>query len=173
MFKRARTQDSENNDSSMERFVPACHWDELRRQYPPEPSQKRGLRRLSNAMQSENPECSGIEAKWTIPATDCLPEANLEIIEEDLSLVRTVADLDACYASEAFLDDLDWAAQRFAVDSRANIEVEAVMDEELSMLEAVQDLSRFVARTTPRRAASAPSSRNLSSWNMEQQSPTE
>jgi hypothetical protein len=119
-------------------------------------------------MQSENPQCANPEVKWTIPAHDCLPEANLEIIEEDHSRVRTVADLDACYASDAFLDDLDWAAQRHAVESRYGIEAEAIHDEELGMLEAVQDLSRFVARTTPRRAVSAPAS-----WNIEHQVPTE
>jgi hypothetical protein len=168
MLKRSQSDDSANTDASMERFVPACHWDELRRQYPPEPSQRRGLRRLSSAMQSENPQCASPEAMWTIPAHDCLPEANLELIEEDLSRVRAVADLDACYASEAFLDDLDWAAQRHAVESRSDVELEPIHDEELGMLEAVRDLSRFVARTTPRRAASAPAS-----WNIEQQVPTE
>lgn len=156
MLKKNSPDDGTNEDSPMDRFVPASHWDELRRQYPPEPSQKRGLRRLSKAMQSENPQCTGLETQWTITAHDCPKEMEMEILEEDLSRVRAVAELDACFASEAFLDDLDWAAQRYSVESQSELELEVSMDEELEMLEAVQDLSRFVARTTPRRAVTAP-----------------
>lgn len=161
MLKKNPSDDGMNEDSSMDRFVPASHWDELRRQYPPEPSQKRGLRRLSKAMQSENPKCAGLDARWTITANDFPNEMGMEILEEDLSRVRAVAELDACFASEAFLDDLDWAAQRYSVESQSEMELTISMDEELEMLEAVQDLSRFVARTTPRRAVSTPPLSNL------------
>ncbi|MFN6129763.1 MAG: hypothetical protein ACK494_12830 [Planctomycetota bacterium] len=71
-----------------------------------------------------------------------------------------VADLDACFSSDSFLDDLDWDLQTYDLcewDSGDDVNLDA----ELGMLEAVQDLSRYVARTTPRRSQQAPSSPSL------------
>jgi hypothetical protein len=63
-------------------------------------------------------------------------------------------DVDQCFASRAFLDDLEWAVQTYEIrlGYLESAPVDGV-DLELGVLEAVQDLSRIVARTTPRRAA--------------------
>ncbi|MFO0014069.1 MAG: hypothetical protein ACK553_15150 [Planctomycetota bacterium] len=138
----------------MDTFVPATQWDALRKLYPPRPSRRRGLRALSQAITSENPENSlGLESsvRWRISPSDCSPDADLAQFENDLVLERAIADLDTCFASEAFLDDLDWALQTYDI-RQTGMGEEDNMDAELEMLEAVQDLTRFVARTAPRRS---------------------
>lgn len=162
MFESRKIQNLSHNgtesEPSMDSFVPATQWDELRKLYPPKRSRSRGLRRLSQAMETENPENltgSKADASWTISPLDCSME--IDMVEESMDLVpdRIAAELDACYASEAFMDDLDWALQTYDICQRDSSEDEN-MDEELEMLEAVQDLTRFVAKTSPRRAVAAP-----------------
>jgi hypothetical protein len=87
---------------------------------------------------------------------DCVSESEILQVEEGLVLERAVAEFDACFASAPFLDDLDWALQTYEICERSSSESDP-MDEELEMLEEVQDLTRFVARTTPRRSQVASS----------------
>ena len=151
-------QDGAEDEPCMDSFVPATQWDELRKLYPPKRSRTRGLRRLSQAMETENPEnLEGAvsDVRWSISPMDC--STDVDVVEETADLVpdRIVAELDACYASGAFMDDLDWALQTYDI-CQGNSGEEDNMDDELEMLEAVQDLTRFVAKTSPRRAAAAP-----------------
>ena len=151
--------DGENGEPTMDSFVPATRWDELRKLYPPKRSRTRGLRRLSQAMETENPEnaeCSEAGIGWSISPMDCSTEPDVAEDLMDIVPDRIVAELDACYASEKFMDDLDWALQTYDICERDSV-AEENMDDELEMLEAVQDLTRFVAKTSPRRAADAPS----------------
>jgi hypothetical protein len=154
----SETHDSANDEPRMDSFVPAMQWDELRKLYPPKRSRSRGLRRLSQVMETENPENldgAQTDVRWSISPMDCSME--VDVVEESMDLIpdRIVAELDACYASETFMDDLDWALQTYDICQR-DFGEEDNMDEELEMLEAVQDLTRFVAKTSPRRAATAP-----------------
>lgn len=163
MSNRSMTNHSSDDESSMKAFVPATQWDELRKLYPPRPSRRRGLRGLSQAMATENLENIGLSqapSRWNISPQDCAPEQAPDEIGEDFVLNRVVADLDACFSSDSFLDDLDWDLQTYDLcewDSGDDVNLDA----ELGMLEAVQDLSRYVARTTPRRSQQAPSSPSL------------
>jgi hypothetical protein len=163
MFNRFGTSPGSDGESSMKAFVPATQWDELRKLYPPRPSRRRGLRGLSQAMATENPENIGLSqasTRWSISPQDCVPEQTLDEMGEDFVLNRVVAELDACFSSDSFLDDLDWELQTYDLcewDSAEDVN----LDTELGMLEAVQDLTRYVARTTPRRVQHAPSSPSL------------
>lgn len=140
-------------ESSNDGFVPARDWDALRKQYPHRRSRKRGFRALAEAMESENPECSAAAGSWVISPMDRLPGLDVGgLLEEDWLVTRAQADLDRCFASESFLDELDWAVQTHGLSFGDGGE-DVNMDAELELLEAVQDLTRFVARTTPRRTA--------------------
>lgn len=153
----------EMSEPEMTSFVHATQWNDLRKLYPPIPSRARGLRPLSQAMESENPEnldCSGHSMRWNISPMDCSSAMDMLHKPLELAFDNDLAELDACYASETFLDDLDWALQTYEICQR-DAKFEDTMDEELEMLEAVQDLTRFVTKVTPRRAASAPSTPSI------------
>jgi hypothetical protein len=164
MFKFDNANSGSDEEPTMDFFVPATQWDAVRRLYPPKPRRaRRGLRALSQAMESENlenPACAPSTEAWRISPMDCASELDFAQVEDDLVLGRAVADLDACFASESFIDDLDWALQTYDICHRDSIEADN-MDAELEMLEAVQDLTRFVARTSPRRSQQAPSSPSI------------
>lgn len=159
MFNFLKVNRDSDIESTMESFVPAAGWNELRKRYPPRIDRKRGLRSLSQAMEMENPEnlqCTSSAPRWEISPMDCVSESEILQVEEGLVLERAVAEFDACFASAPFLDDLDWALQTYEICERSSSESD-LMDEELELLEEVQDLTRFVARTTPRRSQVASS----------------
>lgn len=163
MFNFLKVNRDSNVESTTESFVPAAGWNELRKQYPPRIDRKRGVRSLSQAMETENPEnlrCESSARRWEISPMDCVPESEILHVEEGLVLERAVAEFDACFASASFLDDLDWALQTYDICERSSTESDP-MDDELEMLEEVQDLTRFVARTTPRRSQVAPSTPSI------------
>lgn len=152
---------------SLEGFVPATQWDALRKKHPPRRRGARGLRSLSQAMQTENPDqsdwCKSSELRWGRSSMDLFHAGDGDgivengVVETALAEARAAAQLDACFASESFLDDLDWSLQTYDLCHRdferdvSEVSSSDAMDAELEMLEAVQDLTRFVARTTPQR----------------------
>lgn len=163
MFHFLKTTLNSDGEPAMDAFVPAARWDELRKRYPPQVHGGRGLRSLSQAMESENPgnlEGPVVNSLWEISPMDSSSKLEIQQVEEGLAVERAVAESDACFASEMFLDDLDWALQTYDICRRTSAE-EVNMDDELEMLEAVQDLTRFVARTTPQRFQSLPSTTNI------------
>jgi hypothetical protein len=155
MFNLHRSNDGFDEEPTMGSFVPATQWDELRKKYPPKRRRaRRGLRALSQAMEVENPEnpgCLPSKTAWRISAMDCDSESDFTPIEDGLAIDRAAADLDVCFSSESFMDDLDWALQTYDICQRETAE-EVDMDAELEILEAVQDLTRYVTRTAPRRS---------------------
>jgi hypothetical protein len=107
-------------------------------------------------METENPENLEGAARMFAGAFPDGLLAELDVVEETMDLVpnRIVAELDACYASDAFMDDLDWALQTYDICRRESGEEEN-MDDELEMLEASGFNTFCCENFTPAAAAPA------------------
>lgn len=146
--------------TSKDGFVPATHWNEMRKYYGSEPSQVRGLRLPSIALQSENPELADIpalmnrRAQWNL---SFLPDANPEY-QFSPATDLTSEGVDSCFCSEAFLDDVAWLSQTIEIRLDAEEAMADSLDLELGLMETVQDLSRILAKTPARRSSVVPQS---------------
>ncbi len=143
---------------SKDGYVPATHWNEMRQYYGSEPSQVRGLRLPSVALQSENPELADIpalmnrRAQWNL---SFLPEATPEH-QFSSATDLTSEGVDSCFCSEAFLDDVAWLSQTIEIRLDTEEAIADSLDLELGLMETVQDLSRIMAKTPARRASAMP-----------------
>jgi hypothetical protein len=143
---------------SRDGYVPATHWNEMRQYYGSEPSQVRGLRLPSIAMQSENPELADIpawmnrRAQWNL---SFLPDATPEHYFSPATEL-TSEGVDSCFCSEAFLDDVAWLSQTIEIRLDTEEAMADSLDLELGLMETVQDLSRILAKTPARRSSLVP-----------------
>jgi len=146
--------------ASRDGYVPATHWTEMRQYYGSEPSQVRGLRLSSIALQSENPELSDIpalmnrRAQWNL---SFLPEVTPEHHFSPATDLSSEG-VDSCFCSEAFLDDVAWLSQTIEIRLETEERIADSLDLELGLMETVQDLSRILARTPARRTSVVPRS---------------
>ncbi|MBM3966904.1 MAG: hypothetical protein FJ308_17835 [Planctomycetes bacterium] len=146
--------------TSRDGYVPATHWNEMRQYYGSEPSQVRGLRMPSVALQSENPELADIpalmnrRAQWNL---SFLPETNPEH-QFSPATDLTSEGVDSCFCSEAFLDDVAWLSQTIEIRLDTEDGFADSIDLELGLMETVQDLSRIMAKTPARRSSAVPQS---------------
>ena len=146
--------------TSRDGYVPATHWKEMRQYYGSVPSQVRGLRLSSIALQSENPELSDIpalmnrRAQWNL---SFLPEDNPEH-HFSRATDLTSEGVDSCFCSEAFLDDVAWLSQTIEIRLETEEASADSLDLELGLMETVQDLSRILAKTPARRTSAVPRS---------------
>lgn len=150
---------------SIDGFVPATQWNELRQRFVSEPSQTRGLRSLTAALEAENPEMSDrtlfpirrgnrSRVAWQ-PDKTAVASDEVVCNRAEFDSTGTYAfdtEVDVCFASDRFMDHLEWSLQTIDLRSVGNPEGTLDLDLELGLMEAVQDLSRIVARGTARRA---------------------
>ncbi len=150
MFRSNRAKTNHDNNG----FVNALSWDELRQSFKREPSQVRGERSLTAAMQAENPDFSDLplqrnrRASWNLSFVP--DEKTVQQFAREPDPLQS-QDVDNCFADLGFDYIPDVAKHRF--DIQIN---ESDFDLELGLLEAVQDVSMAVARVQVRRAANAP-----------------
>ncbi len=151
-------------------FLPAMQWNDLRRQLGSAPSGNDGLRSLSNSMRAENPQFDVGGDAFNRRTVDEGPRSDHDgLWNSEKGTTRPISlnigrrntpvpceRFDACFASQAFLDDVAWDVETFDVQFSDDTEPAMDMDFELGLLEAVQDVSRLAARSVVRRAAAAP-----------------
>lgn len=145
-------------------FVPATRWTELRDQYPAESSQPRGLRKLTDALATENaqfhfdPELRDSRTRntaWIQREIDSTTETWNEDWIAPTCLAASERHVDACFGSDQFMDDLEWSLQTY--DIRVLDQCESIDTAwEESVLDTVTELSEHVSRVVPKRARPAP-----------------
>jgi len=161
----------DSSSSALEPFAPITACGNSDRESRSEPVTPRGFRSLSDAMRTENPDFAfgpllgSSPATWAGDSEDENPWQP-EPLCVSPSVVSDVSShrIDACFASQAFLDDVAWSIETHGLRDDTHLPLDHDMDLELSVMESVQDLSRSVAKGTVRRAGKPNPQDALKNW---------
>jgi hypothetical protein len=161
----------DSSPSTLEPFAPITDFGNSGRESRSEPASPRGFRSLTDAMRTENPDFAfgprlgNSPATWAGDSEDenpwqPKPLCGSQNVTPDVASHR----IDACFASQAFLDDVAWSIETHGLRDDTHLPLEHDLDLELSVMESVQDLSRSVAKGTARRAVKPNPQDALKDW---------